>query len=246
MSSELPSVAADDVAWVDAQTMREVDRVMAEDLHVELVQMMENAGGHLARLVLHGGWATVDEPRRATVYAGRGGNGGGGLVAARHLHVAGVDVVVVLDREPEALTPVTRHQLDVVERLGLAVDSSGDGRFEGDVAVDALVGYGLSGDPDGRTAALVEQVNEAPVVVALDAPSGLDVTTGRVGEPCVFATATLTLALPKAGLRTAPPVGRLLIADITVPPSVYEALGVGPVPDFRAGPVLEVVERDGP
>ncbi len=37
-------------------------------------------------------------------------------------------------------------------------------------------------------------------VVAFDLPFGLDPTTGEDCEPCIRATATLTLALPKAGL----------------------------------------------
>jgi NAD(P)H-hydrate epimerase len=48
------------------------------------------------------------------------------------------------------------------------------------------------------------------------------------------AAATLTLALPKAGLLTpaaAPYVGELYLADIGVPPQLYAGLGleVGPL-----------------
>ena len=34
------------------EQMREVDRVIVEDLHIELVQMMENAGRSLAELAI--------------------------------------------------------------------------------------------------------------------------------------------------------------------------------------------------
>ena len=47
----LPGVDADALAWIDTEQMIEVDRVMIEDLHIELIQMMENAGRNLARLV---------------------------------------------------------------------------------------------------------------------------------------------------------------------------------------------------
>lgn len=61
-------------------------------------------------------------------------------------------------------------------------------------------------------------------ILALDAPSGVDTTTGRVFDPAIRATATMTLALPKEGLR-APgvesQVGELYLADIGVPPSLY-------------------------
>ena len=57
-----------------------------------------------------------------------------------------------------------------------------------------------------------------------------------VFEPAIRAAATMTLALPKAGLR-APRVranvGELYLADISVPPALYAqptlALNVGPL-----------------
>ena len=49
----LPTIDADSLAWIDTEQMVEVDRVMIEDLHIELIQMMENAGRNLARLVHH-------------------------------------------------------------------------------------------------------------------------------------------------------------------------------------------------
>jgi NAD(P)H-hydrate epimerase len=70
--------------------------------------------------------------------------------------------------------------------------------------VDALIGYGLSDDPKGRSAEFIERANRTDVpTFSLDAPSGLDTTTGRPADPCIQATATLTLALPKRGLLTA-------------------------------------------
>ena len=42
----LPAVVSPPALTADQ--MREIDRVMVEDLHVELVQMMENAGRSLA------------------------------------------------------------------------------------------------------------------------------------------------------------------------------------------------------
>jgi NAD(P)H-hydrate epimerase len=60
--------------------MRQVDRAMVQDLHIELLQMMENAGRNLADVAI-----TRIASVSVTVLAGPGGNGGGGLVAARHL-----------------------------------------------------------------------------------------------------------------------------------------------------------------
>jgi NAD(P)H-hydrate epimerase len=58
----------------------------------------------------------------------------------------------------------------------------------------------------------------------------LIITTGTVFDPAIQATATMTLALPKEGLR-APGVeervGELYLADISVPPSLYAEPALG-------------------
>ena len=70
-------------------------------------------------------------------------------------------------------------------------------------------------------------------MLALDTPSGLDPTTGSAGTPAVRAAATLTLALPKAGLLDAPSAGELYLADISVPPLVYQRMGIAVPELFR-------------
>jgi NAD(P)H-hydrate epimerase len=87
------------------------------------------------------------------VLAGGGNNGGGGLVAARNLHNWGAHVTVVLDRRPDELQGVPREQLGILERLGM--DFAEEPPEESDAVVDALIGYGVRGDPVGRTADLI-------------------------------------------------------------------------------------------
>ena len=227
-----PMVAADELGWLTEQEMIEVDRVMVEDLRIDLIMMMEHAGRHLARLVVD-----LANPTTVIVYAGAGGNGGGGLVAARHLANMGVDVTVNLDRSADQLEGVAGRQHDIVRRMGLALTP----RDHADVAIDALIGYSLRGAPVGTSAELIEQIPQtADVVVSLDTPSGLNVTTGETPGVAVRADATLTLALPKTGLRTAPEVGDLFLADIAVPPQVMRDLGKQPAP-FTDSSILQIV-----
>jgi NAD(P)H-hydrate epimerase len=80
-------------------------------------------------------------------------------------------------------------------------------------------------------------------VLALDAPSGLDTSTGAAGEPCVKAQATLTLALPKVGLLSpgaAGVVGKLYLADISVPPGLYSRLGIEVGPLFEEDVIVDL------
>lgn len=109
---------------------------------------------------------------------------------------------------------------------------------DADVVIDALVGYGLQGPPRGTVAALIEaSAWEGTPVLSLDVPSGLDATTGGATGAVVRAAATLAIALPKAGLVTpeaAVFVGELYLADIGVPPQLYQAQGV----ELQVGPLF--------
>ncbi|HZD78980.1 MAG TPA: NAD(P)H-hydrate epimerase [Actinomycetota bacterium] len=235
VGSLIATVASSSIQALTAEQMREVDRVAVEQLGLLLIQMMENAGARLAELAL-----ARFGPGTAVVLAGRGGNGGGGLVAARHLVNRGVRVQVTLAEGPDRLAEVPRHQLRTLEQMGVPIAFR---PIEADLVLDALLGYALRGDPHGGATRLIRWANEqgAPVC-ALDVPSGLEASTGRVGDPCVRATATLTLALPKTGLGAAPHVvGELYLADIGVPDAGCAKIGVTVGPIFRPSAILRLV-----
>lgn len=215
--------------WLTAEQMVVVDRLMVEEAHILLVQMMESAGrnlAHVARVRFLGGDPTG---RDVTVLAGTGGNGGGALVCARRLAAWGARVRILVTAPDERFGGVPGHQLDVARRIGLRVErASALGAGSGtDLVVDGVIGYSLRGAPHGDAAVLIHWANTAGApVLSLDVPSGLHATTGEPSEPTVRATATLTLALPKVGLRApaaAPFVGDLYLGDIGVPPSLYAA-----------------------
>jgi NAD(P)H-hydrate epimerase len=231
---DMPAVAAIRLPALTAAQMAEVDRIMIEDLDIQLHQMMENAGRNLADLTMR-----RFDPRTVIVLAGSGGNGGGGITAARHLANRGVEVVVVLGQDRAAMGEVPGHQLDIVERLGVRISDEPE---DGAVAIDALIGYSLKGEPRGRIADLIRwALSQSAPVLALDTPSGLDVTSGRAADPCIAAAATMTLAMPKVGLLAAPQVGELYLADISVPPFVYEQMGLKrPDGAFAEGTVVRV------
>jgi NAD(P)H-hydrate epimerase len=219
------------------EQMREVDRLMVEKFGIELVQMMENAGRHLAALARDRFLDGDPTGRDVVLLAGSGGNGGGGLVAARRLHAWGGHVRVLLSRPSREYRGVPAHQLAILRELDVRCDHQEDPLpvSGADLLIDALIGYSLRGDPRGAAASLIRGANESTApVLSLDLPSGLDATTGDVKDPAVLADATLTLALPKAGLRSAAScAGELYLADIGVPSELYAeptlGLQVGPI-----------------
>jgi len=84
-----------EVPYLTADQMRLVDRVMVEKYHIELIQMMENAGRNLAHLARSRFLNGDPRGRIVIVLAGSGGNGGGGFVCARRLENWGANVHVV-------------------------------------------------------------------------------------------------------------------------------------------------------
>lgn len=179
--------------------MMEVDRLMIEEYGIALMQMMENAGSHLASLAIQL-MKESSAKKNVVVLCGGGNNGGGGMVAARHLHNRGVEVKIGLATKPENLKEIPSHQWNILQSLKIQSTEIAD-LARADLIIDALIGYGIRGDPQGEVAEwILRAIHSGAPILALDSPSGLDATSGQPGEPCIRASATLTLALPKVGL----------------------------------------------
>lgn len=219
---------------VSAAQMKEMDRIAVEETGPELLQMMENAGRSLAVVVIRSLPSLAEA--RVLVVAGRGGNGGGGLCAARHLasRVGSVDVALV---EPDRLSAAAANQLRIFRGtcgaevpLGVLEDHP-----PYDVVVDAVLGYGLRAAPTGPVRDAIELMERSgSPVISLDVPSGLDPDTGESPGVSVTATRTLTLHLPKHGLAH-PAAGDLYVADLGIPDQVTRRLGIAPP---RYGPAF--------
>ena len=241
------------IPTVTVDQMREVDRLMVEEMEISLLQMMENAGRTLAaqaRQLL----GDDIRGRHIVVLAGRGGNGGGGLAAARRLFNWGADVSVILGQDAGELQGVPAHQLAILQHMGVPVrdpeQTGPDMSLLGsaDLILDALIGYSLRGAPREPIASLIRAATAAgPPVLALDLPSGLDGDSGEASEPTIRAAATLTLALPKVGLLHSAAhawVGELYVADISVPEVVYRRLGLRVGPIFARADIVRVAPHD--
>ncbi len=222
-----------EVPAVTAAQMREVDRIAIEETGPNLFQMMEHAGRSLALEALERlgeAWPTA----RIAVLAGTGGNGGGGVCAARHLATRGLDVRLCL-AEPDRLSQVTAFQRKIfAEAGGREAALSELSGLRPDLVIDAVLGYSLQGAPRPPAAALIRwAVGSGIPTLALDVPSGVDATTGEAHGECVRAAWTLTLALPKTGLHPETS-GAIVLADLGIPASVFRRIGVRYASPFGA------------
>lgn len=212
------------VRAVSEAEMREVDRIAIDLTGPNLFQMMENAGRNLATSAIR---TMGRKGGPIVVLAGTGGNGGGGIAAARHLANRGFDVRVVvtaLDR----MTDVPRQQLDIAQMSGVRVVECDQLGSEPPPAMllDAIIGYSLRGSPEGAAAEMIEWANSIDsTVISLDVPSGVHSTTGETPGVHVSADLTMTLALPKHGLAN-DAAGDLVLGDIGISLETYRRAGV--------------------
>ncbi|MDX2286743.1 MAG: NAD(P)H-hydrate dehydratase [Bacteroidia bacterium] len=217
-----------------AAQIREADRLQIETRHTPGILLMESAGRLAAGRIRE----LYPERCAALVLAGPGNNGGDGLAIARHLHLAGWEVQVLLAREPERFAGDALINYRMLCELPVPVSRFGEERLDEvlesfalpPLLVDALLGTGIRDRLQGPVAELIAAC--APLglpVVAIDLPSGLDADTGRQLNEVLAASHTLTFQLPKVCHAVTPAslaCGEVHVLDIGIWPEVLEQLGI--------------------
>ncbi len=219
---------------VGIKEMQAIDRAATERYGIPSLSLMEQAGEKLAAWVQDVLGFPVDS--RVAVLAGSGKNGGDGLVCARYLVKAGIDVTVLL-LTGTTLAPETRHNLKRLQKLKINIRTAKgvfphawvDDLLNTDLVVDALLGIGLSGAPRPPFSQAIAALTAAKTrVLAVDIPSGLNADTGEPSAATVRADWTITFGLPKHGLLSAAAadyVGRLAIEPIGFPEALLSDRG---------------------
>jgi NAD(P)H-hydrate epimerase len=205
--------------------MMDIDKIAMNETGPNLFQMMENAGRNLAELTLEVLGEKADE-QKVIVLAGTGGNGGGGICAARHLSNRGADVNLCIS-EPDKLKEVTAYQLHILKSTDVKIISFEELKEEKPyIIIDALFGYNYHGEIKGNDLELIKWANnQLGIKISLDVPSGIDATTGKTAKHFLKPDLTLTLALPKTGLLPEL-TGELFLCDIGIPQKVYSKTGI--------------------
>ena len=203
-----------------AEEMQKVDQLAQERFGLSTLVLMENAGSAAARLAR----SLLPSGGRVVVLAGKGNNGGDGLVAARHLANWGVKVVVVL--ADKNLKGASLTNLEIARRMGLEIIEAKEKRkcevllLTSDLVIDGLLGTGISGPPRGLAAELIASLSSRTgPILSLDLPSGTG-SYGQVFQPHVRATWTITFGVPKLGAFVYPAAsaaGKIYLTDLGIP-----------------------------
>lgn len=210
-----------------------VDQMIAcerrsEELGVPASELMAAAGEKLAGHILSETMADgqPDTPE-VVILAGKGNNGGDGMVAANHLFRSGISVRVVLC----CGNPATETAHGAFEKLNKSIEVmfyDGDTTHawakaisESTIVVDCIFGTGFSGEIGRELQPLFIHLNTyARRVIACDIPSGVDARSGQAGVLAVTADITVTMHAKKLGMLLSPAkyfCGKVIVDDIGIP-----------------------------
>lgn len=156
------------------------------------------------------------------VVCGSGNNGGDGFAIARLLHLKGYGVRAVFVGKESSRSEETCVQMEIAARYGVDIRTTLE-KDEYSVIIDAVFGIGLARDIEGRYREVLESMNAMEgYKVAVDIPSGVHASTGRVMGIAFRADLTVTFAFEKLGCAFYPGseyAGEICVEDIGIPPS---------------------------
>lgn len=196
---------------------------------------MENAGRCIAYRISH-----LTKPCKVAIFAGTGGNGGDGFVAARYLLNKGFEVEIFLLSHPSRIkSEEARANWQLLQKLStdlnplkisIIEDSSDMESIDADLVMDAILGTGVKGNIREPISSAVDTINNfKSFKVAVDVPTGLDPLTGKVFDKAVQADLTVTFHQVKLGLKDAKKkqVGTVHLCDIGIPQEAQIFTGPG-------------------
>ncbi len=210
-----------------AEESRNLDRLSQEKYGVDSWALMSRAGEAVADTLV----AKLPEAARAgvLVVAGKGNNGGDGLVAARRLHQGGVPVrLALLAWGSDLKGDAARAHDEFIAAGGTIVQAPEESDLESafgerpGAVIDAIFGTGLNAPVRGTARRAIEMINQLGVpVVAVDIASGVNSDTGALMGAAVRASHTVTFGYAKFGHVSYPGAekcGELTIAEIGFAP----------------------------
>lgn len=185
--------------------MQACDRVTTERYGVSSIELMRAAAAAVDAFARE----QFPRARRVTVLCGKGNNGGDGMMAARLLAKAGVEVTTLLlgshdELKGDAATAWRELSASANRKL-FEVNSPADLRtyntaLDADLIIDAVLGTGFKPPMKGLALAAMEWASaSAAPFLSVDLPSGwpADSTSARVQDKTFPSDAVITFTAPK-------------------------------------------------
>lgn len=189
--------------------------------------LMENAGRGVAEAVVRSA-----PGKRVVVIAGKGGNGGDALVAARLLREEGFQVRAFIMSSIDELVETTRAKArllhDKFPEVLQSLDELSEALRDADCAIDGLLGIGVDRPLSGRYLDVVRAMNDTDLLrVAVDLPSGLSSDTGEIIGEVINADLTVCMAAYKLAHLLYPACdhcGRIDVVPVGYPDALWKSM----------------------
>lgn len=211
--------------------------VNSEYLGVNRILLMENAGHGLADFILE--ICKSKSCSKIKILAGKGGNGGDGMVAARHLARSIQVSLSLLGSSDEIKKRSTLSNWNILMNMSQSLELNEIKTVENlkncvidsqTLVVDAIFGTGIKGEIRGIYRDVIEIINswrkKGATVVSVDTPSGIDPDSGLSSDIHVESHYSCVFHRKKTGLNRTN-AGNIHILPIGIPPEAETIVGPG-------------------
>ncbi|MHA1331172.1 MAG: NAD(P)H-hydrate dehydratase [Candidatus Hodarchaeales archaeon] len=211
--------------------------VNSEYLGVKRNILMENAGRGLSDFIK--GLMKSENITKVKIFAGKGGNGGDGMVAARHLCDSLTVDLYLLGAETNIKKRSTLTNWEILKKLDNSIhlhslitreDIDNINFDDNCLIVDALLGTGIRGKIRNPLLHLITKINmwheKGSIVVSADTPTGINPDTGEYSNSYIKADWTVCFHKQKTGLNN-DNAGKIIVKSIGIPPEAEYTMGPG-------------------
>ncbi len=214
---------------VNSKEMKEIDNYSIQTIGIPSSVLMERAAMSISDAIMRDNRISIQS--NILCCAGAGNNGGDAIAVARILHCYGYNTRVFMAGKTEKQTFETRLQLNICQKLGIAIEENLI-LSNIDVVIDGFFGIGINSMIRAPFDIYIKQINEwhqsksNHVIYAVDMPSGISADHGRVMGEAICADVTVTFGYKKCGLVLYPGrkyAGSIFVSDIGFPKEALAA-----------------------
>lgn len=205
------------------EEMQRIDQYTIEKIGIPGMVLMEKAAMATCEEII----TRFTKDKTVLVVTERGNNGGDGIVVARILSSLGYKVDIYEIGGVRRASEQYAAQKEIAIHLELCFLEELP-EIDYDIIIDAIFGVGLSREISGVQREAIEKLNKkSGTKIAIDVPSGIDASTGKVMGTAFLADYTVTFGLNKVGLILYPGAdyaGKVLVKDIGFPKKAVEMI----------------------
>lgn len=216
---------------ITAKQIQNLDRKAIEQYGIPSIVLMENAGRAVTEETLKDFKKT--RKLKVGIFCGLGNNAGDGFVAARHLLNKGIEAKVFLIGRAGQLKADAAVNYRILKNCGRKISEISEFNkpvqkavAQADIIIDAIFGVGLNREITEPFKSIIQSLNRSGKrILAVDVPSGLNATTGKIYGVCIKAHKTVTFSFPKTGFfRNRGPlyIGKVVVVNIGIPLEIHD------------------------